>query len=781
MRMSADAASRPAGSVLKRILVGRAFTSHKLEHTLLPKSLALPVFASDALSSVAYATGEIFIALAIVSTDFKHLVMPISFAIAALMAIVVASYRQTVRAYPMGGGAYRVAKENLGAPAGLIAAAALLVDYTMTVVVSIVAGVFAIGSALPAANEHKVILAIAFVWLVTIANLRGTKESGVLFAIPTYGFVVSILILVGFGLWQCLSDCPTTEQVEPIHNAATAAGAIGVFAILRAFSSGATALTGVEAIADGVPAFRRPQARNAAETLAIMAAIGITMFLGISWLATHIGATVASDERSLPGQISYAVFDGGFGFYVVQFFTAAILILAANTAYQDFPRLSSILARDRYMPSQFMNRGDRLVFSNGIVVLAAASSLLIYAFDADLTRLIQLYVIGVFTSFTLSQSGMIVRWLRLNKAGRAPRGWRRSISINVVGATVTGIVLVVVTLTKFIAGGWISMLFMAVLIVLFIAVHRHYASVMKQLRRGLVHASDYGVNHMVVVIRDLDAAAAEAVGVIRSIRPTELHMLHPTDEPIPQDLQERWREFSMNAAALEPLPLGKDNLLDAVKRYVRGIERAPDDFVNVVIPEMVEGSLLGYLIRRAALIRLKGGLLRERNIVVTDVPVIVDEGRPVGVDARPLIPERTVALVFVSAVHDATIRAVNYAKTLEASETRAIYFDLDPEAAHRMQEEWSVAGIQIPLDIVEAPFRDLTRPTLEEVRRFTSRPGTLVLVVLPEFVVSRWWQRLLHNQNALFVKRLFLFEPNVVLSSVPFVVSSDRTEVAGVG
>jgi amino acid transporter len=646
----------------------------------------------------------------------------------------------------------------------------------MTVVVSIVAGVFAIGSALPAANEHKVILAIAFVWLVTIANLRGTKESGVLFAIPTYGFVVSILTLVAFGLWQCLSGCPTTEHVEPIHNAATAAASIGVFAILRAFSSGATALTGVEAIADGVPAFRRPQARNAAETLAIMAAIGITMFLGISWLATHIGGTVASDERSLPGQIAYAVFDGGFGFYVVQFFTAAILILAANTAYQDFPRLSSILARDRYMPSQFMNRGDRLVFSNGIVVLAAASSLLIYAFDADLTRLIQLYVIGVFTSFTLSQSGMIVRWLRLNRAGRAPRGWRRSISINIVGATVTGIVLVVVTLTKFTAGGWISMLFMAILIVMFTLVHRHYASVMKQLRRGVVRASDYGVNHMVVVIRDLDAAAAEAVGVIRSIRPTELHLLYPTDEPIPANLQERWREFSMNAPALEPLPLGKDNLLDAVKRYVRGIDRAPEDFVNVVIPEMVEGSLLGYLLRRAALIRLKGGLLRERNIVVTDVPVIVDEGRPVGVDARPLIPERTVALVFVSAVHDSTIRAVNYAETLEASETRAIYFDLDPEAAHRMQEEWSEAGIRIPLDIVEAPFRDLTRPTLEEVRRFTSRPGTLVLVVLPEFVVSRWWQRLLHNQNALFVKRLFLFEPNVVLSSVPFVISPEKQQ-----
>jgi amino acid transporter len=779
--MSVDAASRPAGSILKRILVGRAFTSHKLEHTLMPKWLALPVFASDALSSVAYATGEIFIQLSIVSVAFKHLVMPISIAIAALMAIVVASYRQTVRAYPLGGGAYRVAKENLGTFAGLTAAAALLVAYLMTVAASIVAGVFAIGSALPAANQHRVLLSIAFVWLVTIANLRGTKESGVFFAIPTYGFVASIMILLVVGFWKCLSGCPATEAVEPIHNAASVATAIGVFAILRAFSSGATALTGVEAIADGVPAFRRPQARNAADTLAIMAVIGITMFLGISWLSTHIGGTVASEERSIPGQIAYAVFGGGIGFYVVQFFTAAILILAANTAYQDFPRLSSILARDRYMPTQFMNRGDRLVFSNGIIVLAATSSLVIYVFDADLTRLIQLYVLGVFASFTLAQTGMVVRWFRLHKTGRAPKGWRRSVAINVIGATATGVVLVVVTITKFTAGAWLSMVFMAILIVLFTLVQRHYAFVMRRIRRGAVRASDFGVNHMVVVIRDLDAAAAEAVGVVRSIRPTELHLLHPTDASVPIELQERWREFSANAPPLEPLPLGKDDLLDAVKRYVRGIERAPEDFVNVVIPEIVEGSLLGYLLRRFALIRLKAGLLRERNIVVTDVPVIVDEGRPVAVDARPLIPERTVALVFVSAVHDATIRAVNYAETLEASETRAIYFDLDPEAAHRMQEEWADAGIRIPLDIVEAPFRDLTRPTLDEVRRFTSQPGTLVLVVLPEFVVSRWWHRLLHNQNALFVKRLFLFEPNVVLSSVPFVVTPDPTTAAGVG
>jgi len=770
--MSARTTARPSTSVAKRALLGRAFSSGKLEHTLLPKVLALPVFASDALSSVAYATGEIFIQLTIVSLAFKNLVMPISVAIAALMAIVVISYRQTVRAYPSGGGAYIVSKDNIGVGAGLVAAAALLVDYMMTVVVSIVAGVFAIGSALPAANDHRVLLSIGFVWLVTFANLRGTKESGVVFAIPTYGFVLSILVMIGLGLVQCLSGCAVTEELEPIHNAATTAGAIGVFAILRAFSSGATALTGVEAISNGVPAFRRPQAKNAAETLAIMGVIAVTMFLGISWLATHIEGTVASDVRSIPAQIGWAVFGGGgFGFYVVQFFTAAILILAANTAYQDFPRLSAILARDRYMPRQFQNRGDRLVFSNGIVVLALASSLMIYAFEADLTRLIQLYVIGVFTSFTLSQSGMIVHWLReKHKGPDAVRGWRRSIVINVIGATATGLVLVVVTVTKFTAGGWLSMLFMAILVVFFVAVHRHYGSVMAQLRRGTVRAGDVGVNHIVLLIRDLDTAAAEALGAVRSIRPSELRVVYPAEGVVPPEIQERWRGFSMNAPDLEPLEPVRGSLLASVRAYVRSIERSPEDFVNVVIPELVKPGLLAYLLRRWSLIRLKAGLLREDDVVVTDVPVVLEHGRPVRVGERPLIPPRTVALVFVSSVNDATVRATNYAESLDATETKAIYFDLDPEASHRMQEEWGDRGMRIPLDIVEAPFRDLTRPMLEEVRRYTERRDTLVIVVIPEFVVSKWRHYLLHNQNALFVKRLFLFEPRVVLSSVPFVL-----------
>jgi amino acid transporter len=763
--------SAPSGGVFKRLLVGRAMSSHHLEHTLLPKVLALPVFASDALSSVAYATGEIFIQLTLVSLAFKNLVMPISIAIAALMSIVVISYRQTVRAYPSGGGAYIVSKDNLGTLPGLVAASALLVDYMMTVIVSIVAGVFAIGSALPWANDHRVVLSIFFVWFVTFANLRGARESGTLFAIPTYGFVLSIVAMVALGFVKCLGGCPTTEAVEPIHGAATAATTIGLFAVLKAFSSGATALTGVEAISNGVPAFRRPQARNAAETLAIMGVIAVTMFLGISWLATHVQGTVASDARSVPAQIAWAVFGGGFGFYFVQFFTAAILILAANTAYQDFPRLSSILARDRFMPRQFMNRGDRLVFSNGIVVLALASSAMIYAFDASLTRLIQMYVIGVFMSFTLSQTGMVRHWLKeKHKGSEAARGWKRSIVINIIGATATGIVLLVVTYTKFHDGGWLSMSFMALLVLVFFSIHKHYTAIIDELRRGRVTVGGTGLNHVVLVVTGLDEATAEAVGYVRSIRPTDLRAVFPTTAgSVPMELQERWRRFAVGAPDLEALPVEGGDLLGAMRGFVHGIAARHRDFVTVVVPEVVRGhGILAYLVRSRALVRLKAGLLREPNVVVADVPVPAGAKTAVGPDGRPLIPQRTVALVFVSTIHDATIRAVNYAQSLEASETRAVYFDMDPEQEHRLEREWAEQGLEIPLDIVEAPFRDLTGPMLAEVRRFTQRPDTLVMVIIPELVLSKWRYMLLHNQNALFVKRLMLFEPQTVLASVPF-------------
>ncbi len=763
---------RSSGGLTKRILVGRAVSSNRLEHTLLPKVLALPVFSSDALSSVAYASEEILRVLLIASAAGAALVMPIAGAIALLMIIVVMSYRQTVKAYPSGGGAYIVSKDNLGTMAGLVAAAALLVDYMMTVVVSTVAGVVALISAIPSLSPYRVELSVMFVVLITLANLRGVKEAGTIFAVPTYGFVLCIFALVSVGLMKCIGGCPVSvlpPGIPPEEGLATTVQAIGIFAILKAFSSGATALTGVEAISNGVPAFRRPQARNAAETLAIMGAIAVTMFIGISWLTSHIPGITISPDRSVVAQIGSAVFgEGSVMFYIVQGFTAAILILAANTAYQDFPRLSSILARDRFMPRQFMNRGDRLVFSNGVIGLALCSIFVIVLFDANLNKLIQMYVVGVFTSFTLSQTGMVRHWLaERHKGPDAQRGWQTSIAINLIGAVTTGVVLVVVTYTKFGGGAWLSILVMILIVPTLMSVHKHYAATHEQLRRGVTRAGEVGANHVVLLVRDIDAAASEALGYIRSFRPSELRAVYPAGRPgIPVDLPERWRAFPGELPVLEPLPREGD-LLGSMRTFLRGIERQPEDFLTVVVPEEVRAGLFSYLLRRRDLIRLKAGMLREPNVVVTDVPSPPAEAYT---EPKALIPPRTVTLLFISSVNDVTIRAANYALSLGASETRAIYFDLDPEAAHQMEAEWFDSRLGIPLDIVEAQFRDLTGPMLEEVRRYTARGDTVVNVIMPEFIVRKWRHLVLHNQNALFIKRLFLFEPNCVLTSVPFVL-----------
>ncbi|HET6770314.1 MAG TPA: APC family permease [Actinomycetota bacterium] len=745
-----------AGSVLKRVLVGRQVATSRMEHTLLPKILALPVFSSDALSSVAYATEEILLVLVMASISARTLVLPIAIAISALMAIVVASYRQTVRAYPSGGGAYIVSRQNLGVLPGLVAAAALLTDYVLTVSVSVAAGVFAITSAAPNLGHLRVPMSLGFVAFVTLANLRGVRESGTIFAIPTYAFIVSIFVMVGTGLFRCIGECPQAVTREAIG---AGMGSIGLFVVLHAFSSGSTALTGVEAISNGVPAFRRPQAKNAAETLAIMAVIAIAMFLGISYLALHTGA-LPSHEQSLVSQIADSVFHGGFGFYAVQVTTAGILILAANTAYQDFPRLSAILARDRFMPRQFENRGDRLVFSNGIIVLAVFAGLLIWAFDAEVSKLIQLYVVGVFTSFTLSQTGMVRHWL-----SERGSGWKRSIVINGVGAVATGVVLVVIASTKFIHGAWIVIVAIPIIVWLLFALHRHYEHVHAQLHRGVVSIGDVGANRVVLVLTDVDAAASEALGYIRSFRPAEVRTIYVGPRRA-AEVQMLWDGLTRSSTRIE-FPEGRDRV-DAVIDYIRRLPREPGGFITVVIPELFQRRSLLHAIRRPVTFRLKVRLLTEPEVVVTDVPVLSERGQLVGVDARPLPPERTSVLVFISGVHDATIRALNYAKSLRGAETRAIYVALDPEEARDVPEQWIAAGINVQLDIVDAPFRDLAPPVLEEVRRVTRDPEAIASVVLPEFVVSKWWRGLLHNQRALFIKRQLLFEPRVILSSVPY-------------
>jgi amino acid transporter len=759
-----------SGDLLKRVLVGRAVASSGLEHTLLPKILALPVFSSDPLSSVAYATEEILGVLLVASATAFGLVMPIALAIASLLAIVVISYRQTVRAYPNGGGAYIVSKENLGTLPGLIAAGALLVDYVLTVSVSVVAGTLAITSAVHSLVPFRVEISLGFVVLIMLANLRGVKEAGTIFAFPTYAFAASILLMILVGLFRCLGGCPPVEVIQARADLAHATGAVALFTILRAFSSGATALTGVEAISNGVPAFRRPQAKNAATTLAAMGMISISMFLGISFLASRMHPVV-SDERTVVAQIAHAVFGGGIGFYAVQVLTAAILVLAANTSYQDFPRLSSILARDNFLPRQFRNRGDRLVFSNGVIVLTLFACLLIVVFDADLNKLIQLYVVGVFTSFTLSQTGMIRHWHKEKaKGAQAARGWRRSMVINAIGAVATGVVLCVVTATKFVHGAWIVITVMPFIVVMFYSIHRHYLSAQSQVRRGSVTPGDVGAVKVVLIVRSLDAATAEAVGYVKSIRPSEIHAVHaaPAGVVAPA-MQDRWRGFAGGMPDLEPLT---GNGLGAVKRFVKSLPREPHDFVTVVVPEVVRGRLFTYLLTRRDVIRLKAGMLTLPNVAVADVPVIEQRGVPKGADMKPLIPQRTVTLVFVSGVNDATIRAVNYAQSLQAGETRAVTFELDPETTERVEIDWFDRRLGIPLDVLEAPFRDLSGPMIDEVRRYTVRADTVVTVVMPEIIVAKWRHYLLHNQNALFVKRLFLFEERVILTSVPFVLEA---------
>jgi amino acid transporter len=749
-----------SASVLKRVLVGRQVATSRLEHTLLPKILALPVFSSDPMSSVAYATEEILLVLVAASLSSRTLVMPIAVAIAILMTLVVISYRQTVRAYPSGGGAYIVSKENLGTLPALVAAAALLTDYVLTVSVSVAAGVFAITSAAPELGDLRVEMSLGFVTLITLANLRGVRESGTLFAIPTYAFIVCIVLMILSGLYQCLGGCPQVSPPE--HPAAIGtAASVGLFTILHAFSSGSTALTGVEAISNGVPAFRRPQARNAAATLAVMGVIAVTLFLGISFMALRTGV-LPSHEQSVVSQIARAVFSEGFGFYAVQVTTAAILVLAANTAYQDFPRLSAILARDRFMPRQFENRGDRLVFSNGIVVLAVLAFLLIWAFDADVSRLIQLYVVGVFTSFTLSQTGMVRHWLR----AREP-GWRRSIVINAVGAAATGVVLVVIAATKFVHGAWIVIGAIPIIVLLLRGVQRHYSFVEGQLRAGRVRFGEPGRNRVVLVITEFNAAAAQALGYVRSLRPAELHPVY-VGSRLDTEVEVLWDGLSRTGPPIRALQ-GRDRT-DAVLDFVRAVPREPSDFVTVVIPELFHKASLLHAVTRRTTFELKVRLLSEPQVAVTDVPVVLQDGDLVGVgDARPLVPQRVEALVFVGGVHDGTIRAVNYARSLHASEIRAVYVALEPgEDLDEILGRWTDSGADVPLEIVEAPFRDLGPPVIDEVRRITSDPNAVAAVVLPEYLVARWWQRLLHNNRALFIKRRLLFEPRVILSSVPY-------------
>lgn len=754
-----------AGAVLKRVVLGKPMSSGELEHTLLPKSIALPVFSSDPLSSNAYATQELMLVLALAGTLAFRLILPIAIAVATLLWIVITSYRQTVKAYPTGGGAYRVSKENIGLYPGLLAGSALLIDYVLTVAVSMTAGVDAMISAFNGLARFEVEIAVGFIILVTLANLRGSKESGFLFAVPTYGFVIAIYLMIGTGVVRCIGGCP---QAETFGNDLSVETALTFALVLRAFAAGTTALTGVEAIADGVPAFRYPQSRNAAATLTIMAALSTSMFLGISFLARGTGVVITEHQehtKTVVAQIAHAVFGGGFMFYVVQIMSAAILILAANTAYQDFPRLSSILAADRFMPRQFMNRGDRLVFSNGILILAIAASLLIWYFESDLNRLIQLYLVGVFISFTMSQAGMVSRSLRLR-----PPDWRKTVAISGFGAFVTGTVLLVVIYTKFIRGAWIVLVMIPILMFAMRSVHGHYDSLARQLERPDRRPTDRrpGNQHVVILAAGVDAATARAVGYARAMRATDI-----TAVTFDKANLSPWKRLAPEIS-MQHLET-KRSRTNSLKTFVRAKRQmlTEDDFLTLVIPEVLETRSFLEIVLHPRLHRLKASMLTEPGVQILDIPVLQEDIDPAMDDSQE--PARNYVCVLVSSVHNATLQAIEYAETLQATDIRAVSFGLDPEATEKLGNDWLDARIPHPLEIEDSPYRDIGRSLTSYIKQFEADGlHRVVTVVLPEFVVEKRRHQILHGQTALVVKRHLLFEKGVVAASVPYHVQPDR-------
>lgn len=656
-------------TAIKRLLVGRALRTEQAAHERLTKKTALAVFSSDALSSTAYATEEILLVLAVAaaataSGSFSY-VVPISIGIAMLLAIVTTSYRQTIHAYPSGGGAYIVAKENLGTTPGLVAGASLLVDYVLTVSVSIAAGVAAITSAMQGTryawlNEHKVMLCLIFIAFIAIANLRGVRESGALFATPTYVFVVSFLFMVAFGFFHYfvyggVAPVPTEEELKTAEGYSLQP--LTVFLLLGAFSNGCAALTGIEAISNGVQAFKKPESRNAATTLVWMAALLTVMFLGTSVMA-YLYHVHPKQSETVISQFARIMFTGSLGwfYYVVQAATAAILVLAANTAFADFPRLSSLLARDRFLPRQFANRGDRLVFSNGIVILAIFSGLLVIAFGGDTSRLIPLYAVGVFLSFTLSQSGMVVHWLRerrnLRDAGTetsapasnvgaddeeihrsyfvtdevtAPSNWKKSLIINAVGAMATLVVLCVFVATKFLHGAWIVVVVIPILVLLFRSIHRHYQLVAKQLStEGLEQLRP--IKHRVIVpISGIHRGVVSALQYAQSIANDRVQAVYVDfEEEATANLKEKWQRWGAGVQLIV-LPSPYRELTRPLLRYINRLTREnSNDMITVVLPEFIPAKWWQHMLHNQSSLLLKGSLLFKKGVIVTSVPYHLD-------------------------------------------------------------------------------------------------------------------------------------------------------------
>jgi amino acid transporter len=609
-------------SVVKRLLIGSPLASEALEEQRLHKRVALAVFGTDAIASTAFASQEILVVLVpaagMAALDY---LVPISLIVIALLAIVAASYRQTIYAYPSGGGSYIVSRENLGTGSSLVAAAALMVDYTLTVSVSIAAGVAAVTSAIAPLRGHEVALSLVLLGLIVLANLRGVRESGRLFAPPTYLYVAMMTLLVGWGLFRVATgDLGQLHVNHPALNHFTGGQAVLTGAssilLLRAFSSGAVALSGVEAISNGVQAFRKPEPRNAAITLTTVATILGALFLGIAVLAAHLRPTLSPDETIL-STMGHAVFGTGPLYWLLQVSTVLILTLSANTAFADFPRLSGIVATDGFLPRQLANRGDRLVLSNGILVLAVAAASLLVAFGGDVSALIPLFAVGLFLAFTLSQAGMVVHHWRLREPG-----WPWRLAINAVGATATAVVTIVVIASKFMEGAWVPTVVIPLLALAFWSIKRHYRQVDVALECAPGTPLPDIVHTVVVLVGDrIHSGVLESLAYARSLHPQYLHAVHVSfDAGQAVEMKDRWAAYGFDIP-LDIVPSPYRELSRPVLDYVDELDRRwSHDVVTVVIPEFVVHHWWDQLLHNQSALLLKGRLLFRKGTVVTSVP-----------------------------------------------------------------------------------------------------------------------------------------------------------------
>jgi amino acid transporter len=597
---------------LKRLFVGTPLPTAQSRHERLGKSTALAVFASDALSSVSYATEEILLVLVLAGSVAFSYSLPIAIGIAVLIGIVTTSYSQTIRAYPAGGGAYIVTKDNLGVVPGLIAAAALLIDYVLTVAVSVAAGVAAVTSAVPALFRYRVVLCVAAVALISVANLRGIRESGKLFAIPTYLFIGSLGAMVFYGSLGAFFDWLPEAPYQP-HGPGLEG--LGLFLLLRAFASGCTALTGVEAVSDGVPAFKPPEAQNARIVLVWLGGILIVLFLGISYLAYDLGV-VPREHETVVSQLARRILGSGFLYYEIQAVTMLILLLAANTSFADFPRLSFFLARDRFIPRQFANQGDRLVFSNGILILGGLAAVLLVTFRGNTHALIPLYAVGVFISFTLSQASMVRRWLRLRG-----EGWWWRMAVSGTGALTTGVVMLTIAGTKFMEGAWIVVLLIPLLVLTFMTMHRHYDEVATQLSLDAMELPPPLQNTVLVLVGDLHRGVVRALQYAQTLSVNAKAVFVELDPDRTHRLEQKWAKWGMGLPLIV-LTSPYRSLLGPLLHYVDHIlEQGGDNqIVTIVLPEFIPARWWQHLLHNQTALLIKGAMLFRKKVIVTDVP-----------------------------------------------------------------------------------------------------------------------------------------------------------------